>query len=88
MGLCGFLEIQKGKVAMARAKHTNKHKATTACTVRMVGKMGLKEIPLNGETDYLNHRKQRCVYADSWFASVETALACKKKDFGWRFVAQ
>ena len=84
MGLCGFLEIQKGKIAMARVKHTNKYKATTACTVRMVDKMGLKEIPVNAETDYLNHGKKRCIYADSWFASVETALACKN-DFGWHF---
>ena len=84
MGLCGFLEIQKGKIAMARVKHTNTYKATSACTVRMVDKMGLKEIPLNEETDYLNHGKKRCIYADSWFASVETALACKN-DFGWHF---
>jgi hypothetical protein len=40
MGLCGYLEIQKGKVAMARVKHTSKYKATSACTVRLMDKWG------------------------------------------------
>jgi hypothetical protein len=58
MGLCGFLETQKGKIAMARVKHTNKYKATSAYTVRMVDKMGLKEIPLKGRrTTFIMEKK-------------------------------
>ncbi len=69
MGLCGFLEIQKGKFAMARAKHTTKYKATTACTVRMVDKMGLKEIGPFVE-NCLNSNKKRCVYARRFLVRV------------------
>ncbi len=80
--VCTF-EIQKGKIAMARKKRCCTYKATTACTVRMLDKMGLKE----SESDlmdapdqwYANEGKKRCVYADSWFASVETALALKRE---------
>ena len=83
MGLCVYLEIQKGKIAMARKKWCRTYKATTACTVRMVDKMGLKEHEgdLTDDPDrwYGNKDKKRCVYADSWFASVETAMALKKE---------
>ena len=73
-GLCMYLEIQKGKVAMARKKFCRQYKATTACTVRLLHKMGLNETDLP-----LNRKEKRCVYGDSWFASVETALALKKE---------
>ena len=73
-GMCMYLEIQKGKVAMARKKFCRQYKATTACTVRLLSKMGLNETDLP-----LNSKKKRCVFADSWFASVDTALALKKE---------
>jgi hypothetical protein len=78
MGMCVYIELQKGKIAMARQKWCREYKATTACTVRLLDKMGMKEL-LGGDTEmYLrNQGKKRCVYADSWFASVETALALK-----------
>ena len=68
---------------MARKKWCRTYKATTACTVCMLEKMGVKE----SESDlvdepnrwYANQGQKRCVYADSWFASVDTALALKRE---------
>jgi len=81
MGLCVFIELQKGKTTMARQKWCRNYKATTACTVRLVDKMGLKEVEDRGNIErwLANNGKKRCVYADSWFASVETALALKEE---------
>jgi hypothetical protein len=73
-GLCMYLEIQKGKATMARKKFCRQYKATTACTVRLLYKMGLDETNLP-----LTQKKKRCVFGDSWFASVDTALALKKE---------
>jgi hypothetical protein len=73
-GLCMYLEVQKGKVAMARKKYCRQYKATTACTLRLLSKMGLDETNLP-----LLEKKKRCVFADSWFASVETAMALKEE---------
>ena len=70
-GICCFLEIQTGKISMARKKWCRQYKATTACTVRLLDKMQVKEYP--------NSQLKRCVFADSWFASVETALAVRKE---------
>ena len=70
-GICMYIELQKGKVRMARKKWCQQYKATTACTVRLIDKMGLRENLLVCE------RPARRVYADSWFASVETALALR-----------
>jgi hypothetical protein len=73
-GICMYIELQKGKIRMARKKWCTKYKATTACTVRLVDKMGLKEkghVPVP--------KKARRVYADSWFASVETVLALREE---------
>lgn len=72
-GICMYLELQKGKVRMARKKWCQTYKATTACTVRLIDKMGLRESLLVGE------RPSRRVYADSWFASVETAIALRRE---------
>ncbi len=57
------------------------YKATTACTVRLLDKMGLKEVEDHNNTDrwVANNGKKRCVYADSWFASVGTAMALKQE---------
>ncbi len=69
MGVCVYLEIQKGKIAIARKKWCRTYKATTACTVRMLDKMGLKEhendLQDNPNRWYDNQGKKRCVYADS-----------------------
>ncbi len=63
-GICCFLEIQTGKVSMARKKWCMQYKATTACTVSQ---------------RTFERNLKRCVFADSWFASVETALAVRKE---------
>jgi hypothetical protein len=73
-----YLELRKGKVRMARKKWCRQYKATTACTVRLIDKMGLRENMLVGD------RPHRRVYADSWFASVETALALRN-EMGFHF---
>ncbi len=56
---------------MQRKKWCRQYKATTACTVRLLDKMAMKEKQ--------NENKKLCVFADSWFASVETALAVRKE---------
>ncbi len=73
-GLCIYLEIQKGKVAMSRKTFCRQYKATTACTVRLLYKMGLNETDLP-----LNRQQKRCVFGDSWFASIDTSLALQKE---------
>ncbi len=76
---CVYIEIQKRKITMQRQKWYREYKATTACTVRLLDKMGTKEVvDVEDRGRYiLNGEKKRCVYADSWFTSVETALALK-----------
>ncbi len=68
-GLCMHLEIQTGKISMARKKWCRQYKATTACTVRLLDNMQVRATNIE--------EKKRCVFADSWFASVETALAVR-----------
>ena len=72
-GMCMYIELQKGKIRMRRKKWCDKYKATTACTVRLLDNMGLKENLVVGD------RPWRRVYADSWFASLETALALRNE---------
>jgi hypothetical protein len=72
-GLCVFLEIQTGKISMARKKWCRQYKATTACTVRLMR-----------PRVRIDEGKKHCVFADSWFASVETALAVRK-ELGYEF---
>ncbi len=55
---------------MARKKRCTKYKATTACTVRLCDKLGMNE-------SNMDIQPRRRVYADSWFASVDTALALR-----------
>ena len=70
-GICIFYEIQKGKLRMARMKWVGRYGATTGCTVHLCDALKLSEMdqvtPL-----------ARCVYADSWFASVKTVLALRE----------
>jgi hypothetical protein len=70
MGMCINIEIQKGKIVMARKKWAQDYQATTACTVRLIDQLNISEI---GEVS----PPQRCVFADSWFASVATVLALR-----------
>jgi hypothetical protein len=58
MGICVFIEIQKGKVAMARKKFHRQFGVTTACTVRLCDALNLNEAH---EVPPL----PRCVFADS-----------------------
>jgi hypothetical protein len=43
-GICVYIEVQKGKVAMARKKWCNRYTATTACTVRLCDALSLNEV--------------------------------------------
>ena len=70
MGMCVYIEIQKGKVAMGQKKWCNCYSATTACTLRLCDALSLNELH---EVPPL----ARCIYADSWFASVKTVLALR-----------
>ena len=70
-GICIYFEIQKGKLRMARAKWAGRYGATTGCTVRLCDAMKLSEV------DQVSPLA-RCVFADSWFASVKTVLALRE----------
>ena len=72
MGICVHLEIQKGKIAMARKKYHSQYGASTACTVRLCAALKLSDA---NEVPPL----ARCVFADSWFASVKTVLALRNE---------
>ena len=68
------IEMQEGKVRMARKQHYEQHKATTATTVRLASKGGLDESNLREEDKVM-----RVLVGDSWFASHETAEALLKE---------
>jgi len=70
MGICVYIEIQKGKVLMAQKKWCNRYSATTACTLRLCDALALNELH---EVPPL----ARCIFADSWFASLKTVLALR-----------
>jgi hypothetical protein len=67
-GVCMLVELQEGKERMRRKAFTDEYGATTACTVRMLSNMSLSE-------KRLETKLKRVVTADSWFASLETAMA-------------
>ena len=71
-GIVIHLEIQKGKIKMARKKFVTEYGATTGCTVRLCAASNLSEAH---EVPPL----ARCVFADSWFASLKTVLALRKE---------
>ena len=68
-----YLEIQEGRVRMARKRFARLWKATTACTLRLAEGAELSE---------LGKRREDCVdrvlVGDSWFASFETAKALRE----------
>jgi hypothetical protein len=70
-GICIHFEIQKGKLRMARAKWVGRFGATAGCTVRLCDALNLSEIAEVSPP-------ARCVFADSWFASVKTVLALRE----------
>ena len=72
MGICINIEIQKGKIAMARKKWAKDYGAVTACTLRLLDQLDISEI---GEVS----PPRRCVFADSWFASVATVMALRER---------
>ncbi len=72
MGICINIEIQKGKLAMARKKWAKDYGATTACTLRLIDQLNIYEI---GEVS----PPRRCVFADSWFAIVATVMALRER---------
>ncbi len=59
---------------MTRKKWVHTFGATTACTMRLLESCKLSEI---GVSDPM----KRCVFADSWFASVKTVLALRQNLF-------
>ena len=71
MGMCLYIEVQKGKLRMARKKWVPTLGATTACTLRLLENFKLNEIGIENPM-------KRCVFADSWFASVKTVLALRQ----------
>jgi hypothetical protein len=70
-GICIYFEIPKGKLRMARAKWVGWYGATTGCTVRLCDAIKLSEVDEVPPP-------ARCVFADSWFASVKTVLALRE----------
>ena len=73
-GVCLFIETQEGEIRMQRKSYCDVYPATTACTVRMVHKMGLSETMIAPAA-----KLRRVVTADSWFASRKTVMACKEE---------
>jgi hypothetical protein len=70
IGICIYIEIQKGEIRMARKKWARTYGATAGCTLRLLDALELSE--LGSENS-----KRRCVYANSWFASFKTAMALR-----------
>ena len=68
------MELQEGKIRMARKRHCREFQATTACTLRLTkGACGSEK----GQ-DEAECVKRVCT-GDSWFASVATAVALKNE---------
>ena len=72
-GMMMVIEIQEGKIRMARARFCREFPATTACTLRLCAIAGL------GENSLVGPFPKRVVFADSWFASLATLLALRDK---------
>ena len=64
-GVMLSLEVQEGKIPMARKPFHNELGATAACTKRLVLLAGFEG-------------SGRCIVGDSWFASLKTAKALRK----------
>ena len=75
-----FLELQEGKVRMARKPYCDRYKATAACTLRLACGAGLSEMEKRPED-----KVGRVLVGDSWFASFDTAKALKQ-ELGLYFV--
>lgn len=68
-GIMMGMEIQEGKIRMARMRYCDRYPATTASTLRLCALVGL------GENSIVGEKPHRVVFADSWFASVGTVKA-------------
>ncbi len=71
---CACIWKSERKSNNGKEKNRRQYKAITACTVRLFHKMGLNETDLP-----LIEKQKRCVFGDSWIASVDTASALKKE---------
>jgi hypothetical protein len=69
MGLCLYLEIQEGKMAMREKEFTDHFKVTAACTLRMGKYTSRKES--EDSIDNNNQTIQNAYTGDSWFRLVE-----------------
>jgi len=70
-GIMMGMEIQEGKIRMARMRYCEKYPATTASTLRLCPLVGL------GENSIVSEKPHQVVFADSRFASVGTVEAVK-----------
>ena len=70
-GVMMYVDVQEGKLRMARKKYADTYPHTTACTVRLLYKMGINEKLVRRDEPV----RKRIVYADSWFAGRTTAKA-------------
>ena len=70
------MEIQEGKIRMARMRYCDEFPATTASALRLCALVGL------GENNMTGAKPRRVVFFDAWFASVGTVKGVADK-FGW-----
>ena len=73
IGLCLYLEIQRGKQGMANEKYNDDMKKMAACSVRMAE--GTRSCTSNDE----RHGRQDTYLGDSWFASVDVVVELRKR---------
>ena len=79
-GVMMYMEIQEGKLRMARKQYHQQYGATTSCTLRCFKESGFAEAHRRPE-----ERGQRAGIGDSWFAGLKTIEALDK-EFGMRFL--
>ena len=79
-GVMMYMEIQEGKLRMARKQWHQEYGATTSCTLRCFKESGFAEAHRRPE-----ERPQKAGVGDSWFAGLKTAEALQK-EFGMRFL--
>jgi len=72
-GMMMVIEIQEGKIRMARQRFCREFSPTTACTLRLCATAGL------GENSLVGPNPNRVVFADSWFALLATLHALRDK---------
>ena len=73
IGICLYLEIQRGKEGMQSHKYTDEMKKTAACSMRMA------EATKNSTTNDERHGRHDIYLGDSWFASVDVVVELHKR---------